>query len=47
LHQQHDSIAAHSNAAYFNISKAHSQAGAHIMLSDNIPMKVWENTASE
>ncbi len=31
-------IAAHSDAAYLNASKASSRAGAHIMLSDNNPV---------
>ena len=28
----------HSNAAYLNVSRAHSHTGAHIMLSNNTPV---------
>jgi hypothetical protein len=31
-------LAAHSDAAYLNISKARSRAGAHIMCSKNDPI---------
>ena len=31
-------LAAHSDAAYLNISKARSRAGAHIMLSEDVPV---------
>ena len=31
-------LAAHSDAAYLNVSRARSRAGAHIMLSDNTPV---------
>ncbi|KAL7501874.1 hypothetical protein ACHAXN_000047, partial [Cyclotella atomus] len=34
-------FAAHSDAAYLNASKARSQAGAHIMLFDNIPVPTF------
>jgi hypothetical protein len=34
-------LAAHSNAAYLNVSKARSQAGAHIMLSEDIPIPAF------
>jgi hypothetical protein len=33
-------LAAHSDAAYLNVSKARSRAGAHIMLSEDIPVPV-------
>ena len=31
-------LSAHSNAAYLNVSRARSRAGAHIMLSENTPV---------
>ena len=31
-------LAAHSDAAYLNVSRARSRAGAHIMLSENTPV---------
>eukprot|EP00804_Cyclotella_cryptica_P025744 CCRYP_002936-RA/>CCRYP_002936-RA protein AED:0.42 eAED:0.44 QI:0/-1/0/1/-1/1/1/0/153 len=31
-------FAAHSDAAYLNVSKARSHAGAHIMLSEDVPV---------
>jgi hypothetical protein len=31
-------LSAHSDAAYLNVSKARSRAGAHIMLSENVPV---------
>ena len=31
-------LAAHSDAAYFNVSRACSRAGAHIMLSEETPV---------
>jgi hypothetical protein len=34
-------LAAHSNAAHLNISKARSRAGAHIMLSEDIPVPTF------
>jgi hypothetical protein len=34
-------LAAHSDAAYLNVSKAHSQAGAHIMLSEDITVPTF------
>ena len=30
-------LSAHSDAAYLNVTKARSQAGAHIILSENVP----------
>eukprot|EP00956_Cyclotella_meneghiniana_P023402 scaffold45578_cov41-Cyclotella_meneghiniana.AAC.1 len=34
-------LAAHSDAAYLNVSKARSRAGAHIMLSEDIPVPAF------
>jgi hypothetical protein len=34
-------LAAHSDAAYLNISKVRSQAGAHIMLSEDITVPTF------
>ena len=34
-------LAAHSDAAYLNVTKARSQAGAHIMLSENVPSPTY------
>lgn len=34
-------LAAHSDAAYLNVSKARSRAGAHIMLSEDIPIPAF------
>jgi hypothetical protein len=34
-------LAAHSDAAYLNVSKARSQAGAHIMLSEDVPIPAF------
>ena len=31
-------LSAHSDAEYLNVSKARSQAGAHIMLSEDVPV---------
>ena len=31
-------LAGHADAAYVNISKARSRAGAHIMISKNVPV---------
>ena len=31
-------LAGHSDTAYLNVSKAHSQAGAHIMLYKEVPV---------
>ena len=31
-------LSAHSDAAYLNVTKAHSRAGAHITLSENVPL---------
>ena len=31
-------LSAHSNATYLNVSKARSRAGAHIMLSEDVPI---------
>ena len=31
-------LASHFDAAYLNTSKAHSRAGAHIILSENFPV---------
>ena len=31
-------LSAHSNAAYLNVSRARSRAGAHIMLSEKTPV---------
>ena len=31
-------LAAHSNAAYLNVSRARSRAGTHIILSENTPV---------
>jgi hypothetical protein len=36
-------LAAHSNAAYLNVSKARSRAGAHIMLSEDIPIPAFNS----
>jgi hypothetical protein len=34
-------LAAHSDAAYLNVSKACSRAGAHIMLSEDVPIPAF------
>ena len=34
-------FAANSDAAYLNITKARSRAGAHIMLSENVPAPTY------
>ena len=34
-------LAAHSDAAYLNVSKACCQSGAHIMLSEDIPVPTF------
>ena len=34
-------LAAHSDAAYLNVSKARSRGGAHIMLSEDIPVPTF------
>jgi hypothetical protein len=34
-------LAAHSDAAYLNVSKARSRAGAHIMLLEDIPIPAF------
>ena len=34
-------LSAHSYAAYLNVTKARSRAGAHIMLSENIPAPTY------
>ena len=34
-------ISAHSYAAYLNVTKARSRAGAHIMLSENVPAPTY------
>ena len=31
-------LSAHSDAAYLSVSKARSRAGAHIMLSEDVPV---------
>ena len=31
-------LSAHSDAAYLNVSKARSRAGAHIILSEDVPV---------
>ena len=34
-------LAAHSDAEYLNVTKAHSRAGAHRMLSENVPAPTY------
>ena len=34
-------LAAHSDAAYLNFTKARSRAGAHIMLSEDVPSPAY------
>ena len=34
-------LAAHSDAAYLNVSKARSRAGAHVMLSEDVPVPAY------
>ena len=34
-------LSAHSDAAYPNVTKARSQAGAHIILSENVPAPTY------
>ena len=34
-------LVAHSDAAYLNVTKARSRAGAHIMLSENVPAPTY------
>ena len=34
-------LSAHSDAAYLNVTKARSRDGAHIMLSENVPVTAY------
>ena len=34
-------LSAHSDAAYLNVTKAHSRAGSYIMLSENVPAPTY------
>ena len=34
-------LSAHSNAAYLNVNKARSRASAHIMLSKDVPVHIY------
>ena len=34
-------LAAHSNAAYLNVTKSRSRAGAHIMIPEDVPVPTY------